>query len=221
PAVCQTVADVGEDVGHRERDAKRVSQRRRRSGVAAAEYSKRQPADRSGDTPAVVLKLGERGVAGAAYVGLAAIDELTEGAKRDREPGGGVPQRHQHEVGASTPVALRRPAVQRTDAGAGALQRGDLLLGWHRAVPDVIDPARECVYGRQRSPLVARQQRDAVGKVLGLLAGDPLALAVGSAEATGRGLIMVHEAHLPRAKAVASSITVRALPGRGVAASTS
>src|SRR5258707_1246808 len=122
----------------------------------------------------------------------------------------------------SSPGAGRRPALpqtalQRGDVGAGSVESRDLLLGRQGAVPDVVDPAREGVYGGQRPPLVAGQQGDAVGEVLGLLAGDPLALAVGSTDLSGHGLILVHEAHLPLAKALASSSTVRALPGRGLA----
>ncbi len=176
-----------------------------------------------------MLKLGEGRIAGAAYVGLAAVDQLAEGGQGDREPGRGVPQRHQHGIGGCSgagPGAVRRPALpqtalQRGDVGAGSVESRDLLLGRQGAVPDVVDPAREGVYGGQRPPLVAGQQGDAVGEVLGLLAGDPLALAVGSTDLSGHGLILVHEAHLPLAKALASSSTVRALPGRGVAASTS
>jgi len=171
---------------------------------------------------------GER-VACFGVGGLAAVDQLAEGAQRDREPGRGVPQRHQHGIGGCSgggPGGVGRPALpqtalQRGDVGAGSVESRDLLLGRQGAVPDVVDPAREGVYRGQRPPLVAGQQRDAVGEVLGLLAGDPLALAVGSTDVTGHGLILVHEAHLPLAKALASSSTVRALPGRGVVASTS
>src|SRR5258708_36160916 len=95
----------------------------------------------------------------------------------------------------------QRTTVRPADVGAGSVQSRDLLLGVHRAVADVVDPAREGVYGGQRPPLVAWQQRDAVGEVLGLLAGDPLALTGGRAGGTRLRTLLVPEAQPPPAQA--------------------
>ena len=46
----------------------------------AAEHAEREPPDRAGHAPAVVLKFAEGRVAGAAHVRLAAVDQLAEGA---------------------------------------------------------------------------------------------------------------------------------------------
>ncbi len=50
------------------------------------------------------------------------------------------------------------------------------------AVADVVDAPRDRVHRGQRASLGGRQQPDAPGEVAGLLAGDPLALAVGGGD---------------------------------------
>jgi hypothetical protein len=157
-----------------QRHAQVVGQRRGRGQVVAAEHPEGEPADRPGHAPAVVLQLGEGGVADAADVGRAAVDELAERLDRNRESPGGVGQSEQHQV-----VVWCCASRQRPDPAPDVVEGGKLDRRRQRAVADVVDAARERVDRRQGPPLVRRQQRDPVGEVLGLLPGDALAVLIG------------------------------------------
>src|SRR5262249_11460229 len=96
------------------------------SRVRAAEDSQGQPTDRSGDASAVVLESFERGIGHPAYVSLAAIDEIAERLKREREPVCRGPQGNQHVVTGRGPIrrAARRQRGYRRARGA---ERSELV----------------------------------------------------------------------------------------------
>ena len=161
--------------------------------VAAAEYAEREPPDRSGHAPAVVLQLVEGRVPRAAHVGLAAVDQLAEGARAGsgtcapRRPARPVPGRRRARCSRSSAATASR-------ACASAVE---LLRGRQRAVADVVDPAGERVDGRQRAALGAGQQPDAVGEVPRLRPGHLLAVPVRGADLVGRPLSGRHAVIAP------------------------
>ena len=171
-AVAVVLADVAQDVRQLERDAEGVGQLGRPVHViAGAEDAQGQAADRAGHAAAVPEQVIEGLVAGAAHVGDAAVDELAEGGDGDGEAARHVGQGQQHRVVRGRPGEVE-------DLLPRDLQGGDLLPGRHRAVADVVDPPGERVDDGQASPLVRRQQPDAVREVPGRRPGDPFAFTV-------------------------------------------
>ena len=146
PAVPKILLNVTQDVRQLQRDPQRVGQRLGGGRVPAAEHAERKPPDRPGHTPAVVLELVECGVAGALDVGLAAVDQLAEGAAAGSRTC--APRRP------ARPEPGRRRAARR--AAARSRRRGPPPAP--RSCPGRASSRRRCHRpgGRTRRPRTAR-----------------------------------------------------------------
>jgi hypothetical protein len=161
-AVAVIFADVAQDVRQLKGDAERVGQPGGLARVVPrAEDPEREAADRACHASAVPQQVIDGLVGIAPHVGHAAVDELAERRHGHREVPLHVGQGEQHRI-----ICGWRGEVK--DLAPGRLQGGELLLGRHGAVADVVDPAGERVDDGQAAPLGRRQQPDPVSEVPGL-----------------------------------------------------
>ena len=156
-------------------------------------------ADRARDPPAIAVQLVERCVAGLPEILESAVDQVVEGAARNRIADARVRERDQHR-------ASVRARVQR---GAQPLEPVALLLRGQVAVGHVVDLPREGVDRRDRTAFRARQHHDPVGEVAGAPPRDPLDL----------GVCLLGRRH--RTRLATASRARRAREGRGRPAKTS
>ncbi len=135
---CKILAHVAQDVRELQTDSESVSERIGRDRIRRLEDADREPPDRTRDAPAVMHEVGERLIRRAPDVELAAVDELEERRYRNRQSRCRVSHGEQNRVGGG--------AADRLDVAPGVVEQSQLLVGWQRAVADVVDAASQRVH---------------------------------------------------------------------------
>ena len=182
PAVAEVLADVAQDVGQLQRDAEGVGESLRRASRARRERpvrTRRATAGRSNRRRSGSTRPARR--ASRSCGRRTSISQPStsspNASQRDRQPAGRVGEGDQHRI-------VRVPSAARSPPPRASREQRQLLLGRQRAVADVVDAPGHRVHRRQRGALGRGQQPDAPGEVARLLAGDPLALAIGRGHAS-------------------------------------